>query len=57
MLVVVPSAHTNVLLAAATQCCLLWCDFQPWLLLLLLAWLLSTSLHSSANTLELRQCE
>ena len=43
MLVVVPPVHTNILLATATQCCLFWCDFQPRLMLLLLAWLLCTS--------------
>ena len=43
MLVVVPPAHTNILLATATQCCLFCCDFQPGLMLLLLTWLLRTS--------------
>ena len=42
MLVVVPPAHTNILLATATQCCLFSFELQPWLLLLLLAWLLRT---------------
>ena len=36
MLLVVPPAHTNIPLATATQCCLFWCDFQPWLMLPLL---------------------
>ena len=43
MLVVVPPAHTNILHATATQCCLCSCDCQPWLMLLSLAWLLRTS--------------
>ena len=38
MLLVVPSAPTNI--PTATQFCLFWCDFQPWLMLPLLAWLL-----------------
>ena len=39
MLFVVPPAHTNIALATLTQCslaiqcCLFWCDFQPWLML------------------------
>ena len=36
MLLVVHPAHTNIPLATATQCCLFWCDFQPWLMLPLL---------------------
>ena len=36
MLLVVPFAHTNIPLATATQCCLFWYDFQPWLILPLL---------------------
>ena len=36
MLLVVPPAHTNIPLATATQCCLSWCDFQPWLMFPLL---------------------
>ena len=36
MLLVVPPAHTNIPLATATQCCLCWSDFQPWLMLPLL---------------------
>ena len=37
MLLVVPPAHTNIPFATATQCCLFWCDFQPWLILPILA--------------------
>ena len=33
MLLVVPPAHTNIPGAIATQCCLFWCNFQPWLML------------------------
>ena len=51
MLLVVPSAPTNIPLATATQCCLFWCDFQPWLMLPLLAWLLRQMIHRLAQIL------
>ena len=41
MLLVVP--HSNIPLATTTQCCLFWCDCQPWLILPLLTWLLHMS--------------
>ena len=43
MLVVVPPAHTNPLLATATHCCLFCCEIQPLFMLPLLAWLLRIS--------------
>ena len=43
MLVVLPPAQTNILLAAATRCGLFRCDSQPRFMLLLPAWQWRTS--------------
>ena len=43
MSVMVHSVHNNIVLHIETPCCLFWCDFQPWLIMLFPVWLLHVS--------------